>query len=258
MTTFKYISLLSLSILATYLIAGKTYSVADINMENERGYVIAELFTSQSCSSCPVADAFLEELNKKDNIIALSCNVTYWNHLHWEDTLSKDFCTQKQRGYSNAQNRNGRIFTPELMINGEKSLVGSRQRQVINYLSSPQARSVTPIEIARVGNELIVQPLHQNPHFRAINPSNKVRLITYGKKHTQYVPSGENRGRTIHYTNPVTNLQNIGTNWDGSSPISIPQNSIPAQANNTISGYVVLISEPHIGGKIIAAGKLSL
>jgi len=67
------------------------------SLAQESGPVVLELFTSQSCSSCPPADRVLESLAKDENIIALSCNVTYWNHLHWEDTLSQDFCTARQR-----------------------------------------------------------------------------------------------------------------------------------------------------------------
>ena len=43
--------------------------------------VVVELFTSQGCSSCPPADAFLTELAKRDDVIALSFHVDYWNYI---------------------------------------------------------------------------------------------------------------------------------------------------------------------------------
>ena len=53
--------------------------------------VIVELFTSQGCSSCPPADAFLETLKSKPGIVALSYHVDYWDYLGWRDTLAMAF-----------------------------------------------------------------------------------------------------------------------------------------------------------------------
>jgi hypothetical protein len=40
---------------------------------------VYELFTSQGCSSCPAADAVLGRLAKRDDVIALSLSVDYWD-----------------------------------------------------------------------------------------------------------------------------------------------------------------------------------
>ena len=42
---------------------------------------IVELFTSQGCSSCVAADAFFAELAKRDDVVALSLHVDYWDYL---------------------------------------------------------------------------------------------------------------------------------------------------------------------------------
>ena len=42
---------------------------------------VVELFTSQGCSSCPAADALLRRLAERDNTIALSLSVDYWDYL---------------------------------------------------------------------------------------------------------------------------------------------------------------------------------
>ena len=50
---------------------------------------VVELFTSQGCSSCPPADAILDELAKKGDVIALAYHVDYWDYLGWQDTLAR-------------------------------------------------------------------------------------------------------------------------------------------------------------------------
>lgn len=217
-------------------------------MPTKDGYQVLELFTSQSCSSCPAADAYLEELDKIDNVIALSCNVTYWNHLHWKDTLSHQFCTDKQRDYSYTQGKGGRIFTPELMINGEKSLVGSNRGRIKDYLEK-YSRPAHKLTLQRDGDNILLMPVDGF----SLSEGNVVTLIAYGDKHTEYVPSGENRGRTIHYTNPVFSMKNIASNWDGTDAIIASINSDMPPA-----GYVILISDKTSSGKTIAAGKIKL
>ncbi len=49
--------------------------------------VIVELFTSQGCSSCPPADAYLKTLKEQPDVLALSYHVDYWDYLGWRDTL---------------------------------------------------------------------------------------------------------------------------------------------------------------------------
>ena len=62
--------------------------------------VVVELFTSQGCSSCPPADAFMEELVRQSNVIGLTLNVDYWDYLGWRDTLGSSEYSHRQRLYA--------------------------------------------------------------------------------------------------------------------------------------------------------------
>jgi hypothetical protein len=50
--------------------------------------VVVELFTSQSCSSCPPADALLRELARRGDVVALGFHISYWDGPGWKDPFS--------------------------------------------------------------------------------------------------------------------------------------------------------------------------
>ena len=62
------------------------------------GPVVVELFTSQGCSSCPPADAYLGELAKKPGVIALGFHVDYWNYIGWTDPYSLKLAAERVLG----------------------------------------------------------------------------------------------------------------------------------------------------------------
>src|SRR5450432_3135938 len=65
--------------------------------------VLVELFTSQGCSSCPAADAFVRELPKlglpRVRVVPLTFHVDYWNGLGWKDPFSAPSFTERQQRY---------------------------------------------------------------------------------------------------------------------------------------------------------------
>lgn len=207
--------------------------------------IVLELFTSQSCSSCPPADKILEKLSiENKNIIALSCNVTYWNHLHWEDTLSKDFCDQRQLNYVRSLNARG-PYTPQIVVNGKETMVGSKEGEIRRAIS--MAKPIKNISLALEENELKIS-LPETPG----DDSYALNLITYTESQEQEIPSGENKGRTVSYTNPIQEIISLGS-WDGTGKTM----SHDISAIKNIKSYVVLAQRNGRTGTIMAAGKIS-
>ena len=86
--------------------------------------VVAELFTSQACSSCPPADLLLKQMAAAyPNMLVLSYHVNYWDHLGWKDPFSLQASTDRQRGYYAALKDN-LLYTPELVVNGAQAMIG--------------------------------------------------------------------------------------------------------------------------------------
>src|SRR5215218_5337203 len=76
--------------------------------------VVLELFTSQGCSSCPPAEAVIGKVADRPDVIALSFNVTYWDHLGWKDTFARPEFTERQKAYVRALGQEA-PFTPEVV-----------------------------------------------------------------------------------------------------------------------------------------------
>lgn len=209
--------------------------------------IVLELFTSQSCSSCPPADKLLGQLaEENENIIALSCNVTYWNHLHWKDTLSKEFCTQRQRDYA-ATLQSRRVYTPQIVVNGRHEMVGSRGGSIRRAIATDlKQNNVKKIDLNLNEESLDI-------HLPALGDTGpyQLLLIAHGDTHHQEIPSGENRGRAVTYTNPVLDITSLGT-WNGQAKrFNHTLEKVPKAA-----GYIVLAQKGGVTGEIIAAAQI--
>lgn len=102
----------------------------NINSDAE-GFAVLELFTSQGCSSCPPADKLLGKYAALNNehIIPLAFHVDYWNRLGWTDSFSSAKYSRRQRDYAMIIS-NSSVYTPQLIVNGEKEFVGSDDTKI--------------------------------------------------------------------------------------------------------------------------------
>ena len=170
--------------------------------------VVVELFTSQGCSSCPPANAFLNELARgRRDVLALAFHVTYWDRLGWKDPFSLNEATTRQDRYGHRFGDGS--YTPEIVVDGATSHVGSRREDVGAAIEQARRTSETAaaISVSKEGNALAIEVGNGKG-------SGKVLLIGFDRDHRTAIRRGENGGRTLEEANVVRSIRAIGA-WQG-------------------------------------------
>ncbi|MEL6064035.1 MULTISPECIES: DUF1223 domain-containing protein [unclassified Methylobacterium] len=171
--------------------------------------VVVELFTSQSCSSCPPAEALIGRLAHEDSeILPLAFHVTYWNHLNWRDPYALTEATARQEAY--AARLGGPAYTPQAVIDGTVGLVGSDEAALRGAVARARgAGPDIPVALAREGDSFVVR-------IGSGNGVAHVLLVGFDPSHTTRVLRGENAGRTLEQANVVRAIQDLGR-WSGAA-----------------------------------------
>lgn len=199
--------------------------------------VLVELFTSQSCSSCPPADALLGELARRPDVIALSFHVDYWDRLGWKDPFSSPAWTRRQRDYGQQFNLRA-IYTPQIVVDGALEMVGSDRRAVDRALAAARPAGVA-VTVTRDAEGLLLR-------VGAGEGAARVLLAAYIPGATTRVLGGENSGRTLTDTNIVRRLDAVGS-WTGAEASW----RVPAEAG---LGYAAFVQGA--GGRVLGAAAL--
>lgn len=209
--------------------------------------VVVELYTSQGCNSCPPADAFLQSLAQRRDVIALSFHVTYWDYIGWRDTLGSKANDQRQRLYKRWLGTK-RVYTPQMIVNGQLQGVGS-DRPAINGLIDEAKRTSQPvIDIRLRQTDMGVQVTI--PALPAYQGRATVQAIWFDPHNKVPVARGENAGKVLSYANSVRGTSTIGRYQGQAVQLLIPPMS-------EMRHCAVLVQDDKTG-RIIGAAKLAL
>ena len=172
--------------------------------------VVVELFTSQGCSSCPPANAYLNELARdRADVLALAFHVTYWDRLGWKDPFSLVAATERQDVYGHRFGDGS--YTPEIVVDGLSSHVGSYRQEVGSAIEQARQRGDTAatVNITQDGGRLRIE-------VGAGKGNGRVLLIGFDHEHQTAIRRGENSGRTLQEANVVRSIRTIG-DWQGAA-----------------------------------------
>ncbi|MFQ5763847.1 MAG: DUF1223 domain-containing protein [Rhodospirillales bacterium] len=210
--------------------------------------VVVELFTSQGCSSCPPADRFLGELAKRDDVLALSVHVDYWDYIGWKDPFASPANTKRQHRYARKMGLRY-VYTPQMIIQGADHATGSDRPTVLAKIAEARKLDRLPVTIVRAEDGVRVTVPGAHTTDKAA-----VWLAVFDREHETAIQRGENGGRTLKYHNVVHNIVRIGT-WSG-QPLDIPT-GIAAMAGEGRDGCAVIVQSLSTG-HILGAARVDL
>ncbi len=168
--------------------------------------VLLELFTSQSCYSCPPAEALLATLADREDLVVLEWHVDYWDELvygaagKWKDPFSSRQWTERQRNYNQKLLGKRSAYTPQIVVNGQLEGNGAKKQLVNKFIKTADK---LPATIS----------IDQNQELRAkIKSASTVDVwqVTYLDRQTTKVKRGENKGKTLTSRHIVRDLAKLG------------------------------------------------
>lgn len=180
---------------------------------------LVELYTSEGCSSCPPADAWLSKLAPRfaDQLVALALHVDYWDYIGWKDPYAQAQFSERQRKLGGLS-RSTTIYTPEVFA-GMRELRGWRNtaafEQRLREINQQTARADIRLrmEAAGKGEIRIATDFRMAKAVRGRDLQGVI--VLYEDQLVSHVRHGENQGvslrhdRVVRYWSPqkLTNAE---------------------------------------------------
>jgi len=199
--------------------------------------VLVELFTSQGCSSCPPADAFIRALPGlgfgRDRVIPLTFHVDYWDDLGWKDPFASPVFTERQRTYARSgllaspagEDGIHGVYTPQMVVGGRVHLSGGRRETALAEIqraaSGPEPAALLASAVLDGPREQAVVTARVTATTRAPAAKDWRLFVALAQKEARTaVAHGENAGETLAEAAVVRWL---------SSPLAVSSDGTPAQ-----------------------------
>jgi hypothetical protein len=173
--------------------------------------VVVELFSSEGCSSCPPADAYLARIDQAQpiegvSVIALEEHVDYWDDLGWRDPFAQPAFGPRQRQYATVLNDH-RVFTPEIVIDG-RTVGDGDLAQTSRDMQADRREPRAHVVLERKGNTVSID-VRDVPRSGNDDAAEVWIAVTESGLSTR-VERGENAGRILTHAPVVRMLQRVG------------------------------------------------
>lgn len=206
---------------------------------------VIELFTSEGCNSCPPAEAYIGELARRPDVLALAYHVDYWDDLGWRDRFALRESVARQNLYAQLLGRSS-VYTPQVILDGREDYVGSDRASIERALT--EGRTGARVEIGASAGEIQISVAGPERV-----PPSEVLLVAYLREAVSAIGRGENAGRTLHEFNIVRGVRRLG-HWDGTSTsFHIERSSLPPDVTD-----VAVLVQPVGQAPVIAAASRAL
>jgi hypothetical protein len=213
-----HIKLTYIAVLLGSLVSHSVAQTADeiiIAASGTSNVALLELYSSESCSSCPPADQWISTfVSHKDlwsRFVPVVFHVDYWNHLDWKDELSSSDMTARQVAISKTWTQPA-VYTPAVILGGVEWR-GWRESKLERLLVSDNSRLA--LEIVQDPAGLFrVRVSGQTPGVRYI-----VHIAKLGMGMSSRITDGENSGKILSHSFVVLDWQNQNLETASITPV---------------------------------------
>lgn len=212
--------------------------------------VLVELFTSEGCSSCPPADRLLARLAADQPvpgalIVPLALHVDYWNHLGWKDPFSSARFTERQNAYAARFGNPGRVYTPQMVVNGRSEFVGSDESAARRAIEAEAREPKAFVRVVPGAARAVRVSVAGSP------AGAEVSLVVIEDGLVSEVTRGENAGRRLAHTAVARDLVSAGAvdsagRFDSTVPVAPRSGKLRVFAfvQERGTGHVLGVSAP--------------
>ncbi|HEY4288198.1 MAG TPA: DUF1223 domain-containing protein [Puia sp.] len=198
--------ILGIAILSTAFMNLQSKKEMKIPQEDNKGFALVELFTSEGCSSCPAADELVARI-QKDNpqrqIYILAYHVDYWDHQGWKDTYSDAEYTKRQSRYAEWLNLRT-IYTPQIVTNGKTEFVGSNERALLTAIST--GLKEIPAQTLSLNGTVKNGQIIVRYETEGFQKQSDITVALVQRSGHSLVKAGENSGRALNHVQIVRKL----------------------------------------------------
>jgi hypothetical protein len=167
---------------------------------------VVELYTSEGCSSCPPAEAWLNTLKGRPEVIALAFHVNYWDYIGWTDRFATPATTNRQRELARVHGRDG-VYTPQIVLGGADWRGWGGER-----VPAPLDAGAPALRLARDGDTLVAS-VEAAPGKTSL--AGYWAVLEDGIE--TRVRAGENAGRTLRHDHVVRFYKPVPA-WPAAQP----------------------------------------
>lgn len=161
---------------------------------------VVEMFASQTCPHSPKGIDVLADYAGRDDLLALTFPVTYWNYLGWEDTLGEATFDARQKRY--VKNLPGQwLYTPQAVVQGRTGVKGDDMAAIDEAIAGQGSDNAASLTITDNGASYVIKAVGDVPASAV-----PVFLFFEPGPVSVDVGGGRNAGKTLIYRNVVREL----------------------------------------------------
>jgi hypothetical protein len=166
---------------------------------------LIELYTSEGCSSCPPADAWVSDLQgagyTRDQVVPLALHVDYWDYIGWKDRFARAEFTSRQRQAA-SKDFLSFVYTPQVMLNGRdfrRWQSPNRLKQHLQDSGSSTPRATISMTLGTLASGETQVKVRAQGLDADSQQHGDIRIALFENGLSSTVNAGENSGRLLKH-----------------------------------------------------------